>query len=229
MEACCTCALFSFNPTEIILGSFLFFISLPHPELCPVQLSAFQGLPNRYTVQLQHTTMAIESSEMLRMHSTLLPAAAVTGAALAALYALYRSLLPKPLPDIPYNKESANRFFGDIPDMAAAEKAGGRRNVWFAKLAQKHGSPIAQFFFGMGTKPGIVVADYREARDLLLRRGKELVRGHMNLDPWLGLIPGHFIAMEDDNPRIKGSRSLGKDLMGTGFLHSVSVAFHVCT
>ncbi|MBE3047193.1 hypothetical protein IMZ48_32655 [Candidatus Bathyarchaeota archaeon] len=169
--------------------------------------------------------MAIESSDMLPMHPTLLPAAAVTSAALAALYALYRSLLPKPLPGIPYNKESAKRFFGDIPDMTAAENAGGRRNVWFAKLAQKHGSPIAQFFFGMGTKPGIVVADYREARDLLLRRGNELIRGHMNCDPWLGLIPGHFIAMEDDNPRFKGSRSLGKDLMGTGFLNSVSTDF----
>ena len=37
--------------------------------------------------------------------------------ALVFLYLVYRALLPKPLPDIPYNQGSASRLFGDIPEM----------------------------------------------------------------------------------------------------------------
>lgn len=33
------------------------------------------------------------------------------------LYAGYRAILPKPLPDIPYNKDAAGKLFGDIPEM----------------------------------------------------------------------------------------------------------------
>lgn len=29
----------------------------------------------------------------------------------------YRRLLPSPIPGIPYNKESANRILGDLPDV----------------------------------------------------------------------------------------------------------------
>jgi len=31
---------------------------------------------------------------------------------------LYRQLLPKPIPGIPYNKRSAKRILGDIPDVS---------------------------------------------------------------------------------------------------------------
>lgn len=39
------------------------------------------------------------------------------GAVLAGLYALYRAALPKPLAGIPYNRDAANKVFGDIPEM----------------------------------------------------------------------------------------------------------------
>ena len=34
-----------------------------------------------------------------------------------ALYVGYRAILPKPLPDIPYNKNAAGKLFGDVPEM----------------------------------------------------------------------------------------------------------------
>lgn len=34
-----------------------------------------------------------------------------------ALYWAYRRILPKPIPGIPYNKDAANKLFGDIPEM----------------------------------------------------------------------------------------------------------------
>ena len=41
----------------------------------------------------------------------------VVGVVLAGLYALYRAALPKPLAGIPYNRDAANKLFGDIPEM----------------------------------------------------------------------------------------------------------------
>lgn len=35
----------------------------------------------------------------------------------AALYLGYRAALPTPLPGIPYNKDAANKLFGDVPEM----------------------------------------------------------------------------------------------------------------
>ena len=36
---------------------------------------------------------------------------------LAVLYIGYRAALPKPLPDIPYNRDAAGKLFGDVPEM----------------------------------------------------------------------------------------------------------------
>lgn len=33
------------------------------------------------------------------------------------LYTAYRRILPKPIPDIPYNKDAAAKLFGDVPEM----------------------------------------------------------------------------------------------------------------
>jgi hypothetical protein len=43
---------------------------------------------------------------------TLLAAAALLG-----LYMAYRAALPKPLADIPYNRDAAKGLFGDVPEM----------------------------------------------------------------------------------------------------------------
>lgn len=34
-----------------------------------------------------------------------------------ALYVAYQAIKPKPLPDIPYNKDAAGKLFGDVPEM----------------------------------------------------------------------------------------------------------------
>lgn len=44
--------------------------------------------------------------------ATLLVAVAAVG-----LYTLYRAVLPKPLEGIPYNKDAADKLFGDVPEM----------------------------------------------------------------------------------------------------------------
>lgn len=39
------------------------------------------------------------------------------GIVCVALYMAYRRILPKPIPDIPYNKDAAAKMFGDVPEM----------------------------------------------------------------------------------------------------------------
>jgi hypothetical protein len=41
----------------------------------------------------------------------------LAGVLLAGLYMLYRAALPKPLANIPYNRDAANKLFGDVPEM----------------------------------------------------------------------------------------------------------------
>ncbi|CAI4213249.1 unnamed protein product [Parascedosporium putredinis] len=137
--------------------------------------------------------------DLMSTYPMLVSAIAATGGGLALVYALRAYLLPKPIPG----------------------KKGRRKKLWWAELAEKHDSPIVQFFFPM-MQASIVVADYREARDILLRRSKEFIRGQANCDSWIGLLPGHFIAMEDAHPRFKDAKALGKDLMTPSFLHNVS-------
>jgi hypothetical protein len=43
----------------------------------------------------------------------------ILGVLLAGLYAAYRAALPRPLPDIPYNRDAAHKLLGDVPEMLA--------------------------------------------------------------------------------------------------------------
>lgn len=51
-------------------------------------------------------------ANMSSLGATLLVAVAAVG-----LYTLYRTVLPKPLEGIPYNREAADKLFGDVPEM----------------------------------------------------------------------------------------------------------------
>ena len=41
----------------------------------------------------------------------------IAAAVLFALSVLYKAALPKPLADIPYNRDAAKKLFGDVPEM----------------------------------------------------------------------------------------------------------------
>lgn len=113
---------------------------------------------------------------------------------------------------------------GDIPHFIALEKAGKRPRDFWVNLARRQNAPVTQYFAGPFVKPAVVVADFREAQDLLLRRAKMTDRGVMNNGLWSGAIPNHFIAMNSRDPRFNESRHLTKDLMTPSFLHSVRIA-----
>ncbi|OBR10442.1 Cytochrome p450 [Colletotrichum higginsianum IMI 349063] len=149
-------------------------------------------------------------------------AAAAAVAVAAILRLVYLGLLPRPIPGIPCNKDSTTRLMGDAPYFIELGKSGAFWITFFTDLLARHNTPIAQYFTGPLSGSHVVVADYREARDLMTKRGKDLARGSKNNHVWQGVLPEHFIAMEDFHPSFKHAKFLTKDLMTPSFLHGVS-------
>ena len=86
------------------------------------------------------------------------------------LYGLYQWLLPKALPGIAYNPEAIKSLFGDAPEMLHSFHASKDFGAWCARQVENMESPVCQVFIYPFSKPWILVADFREAQDILMRR-----------------------------------------------------------
>ncbi|ROT35564.1 cytochrome P450 [Sodiomyces alkalinus F11] len=139
---------------------------------------------------------------------------------LVALYALYRALLPKTLPGIPYNESAAQSILGDLPSMLRTIKSGSVME-WFVAEARKHNAPLCQVLQPFGGKPFLLLSDSREAQDLLLRQAKAWDRSDWSIAILGGLLPYHHINLKTD-AAWKSHRRLLQDLMTPGFLHGVA-------
>ncbi|KAH7037441.1 putative cytochrome P450 [Microdochium trichocladiopsis] len=144
------------------------------------------------------------------------------GGVALSLYLLYRQALPKPLPGIPFDEESAKRILGDVPYLQAMKDQGLAARMFWPEQFDKYGTAVSQYFMGPTQKAAVALGDYREVHDLLLRHGKDLCRGPLVASVWHGVMPAHFIGMEEDNPAFKAAKALGKDLMTPSFLHEVN-------
>ncbi|KAJ3949701.1 uncharacterized protein N0V96_000828 [Colletotrichum fioriniae] len=119
-------------------------------------------------------------------------------AILPLLYVLYQIILPKPIPGIPYNKHAAKSLFGDIPEIRRESP------VWLGPLK----------------KPTVVIADFQEGQDILLRR-KELDRSSFMSNVLSGEAKSFHITLKT-GPQWKAQRRLLQDLMTPAFLHRVA-------
>ncbi|KAI1404034.1 cytochrome P450 [Hypoxylon fuscum] len=135
----------------------------------------------------------------------------------AAAYALYQWLLPKPIPGIAYNPEAVKRLFGDAPDMLREVSITGEFGVWSARQVKKMGSPVCQVFIRPFAKPWVLVADYRESRDILMRR-REFDKSKFISDGMACL--GDFHGLFPTGERFKSTRQLVQDLMTSSFLNN---------
>ncbi|OWP04689.1 hypothetical protein B2J93_5708 [Marssonina coronariae] len=95
-----------------------------------------------------------------------------------ALYVLYRYLLPKPIPGIPYNKRAIKSLLGDVLPMLKHIGETQELYTWITAQNVKLNSPIIQLFARPFSKPWVIVTDWREAQDILLRRTKEFDRSN---------------------------------------------------
>lgn len=137
------------------------------------------------------------------------------------LYLVYLAALPKPIPGIPYRRDAARHIFGDIPAILRTTANSDLTHVqWIQQQLQELNSPIIQIFLGPFSRPVIVVADFRETQDVLMRR-KEWDRSDVLGDLFWGLIPDHHSQYKTDNVW-KARRRLLQDLMSPPFLHNVA-------
>lgn len=105
----------------------------------------------------------MESLGMLRVLGT--PTSiAVSGTLFVAAFLLYRWLLPKPIPGIPYNPEATKSIFGEIPSLMAHLKTHKTVSDWMGCHNARHSSPIVQIMPYLFGRPVVIVHDYREVQ-----------------------------------------------------------------
>jgi hypothetical protein len=138
-----------------------------------------------------------------------------------SIYLLRQWALPKPIPGIPYNEAATHQVLGDIPAMLGdIKKTEGTFIEWMLKQVQNHKSPISQIFIRPFSLPVIVLGDFREAQDILMRR-KEFDRSPIMAEIFAGIAPHHHIH-SPTNAVWKSHRRLLQDLMSPGFLHNAA-------
>ncbi|XWW96281.1 hypothetical protein V2A60_004254 [Cordyceps javanica] len=137
-----------------------------------------------------------------------------------ALYSLYCYLLPKPIPGIPYNAAAARCLLGDAPDMFRSVLATREIMAWMAEQSRKLDAPLCQVFVRPLSRPWLLLADWREAQDVLLRRGKDFDRSAFSSD--LLAPAGAFHIRLKTGDEWRAARKWLTDLMSPGFLHGVA-------
>ncbi|OLN88017.1 Cytochrome P450 3A13-like protein 1 [Colletotrichum chlorophyti] len=149
------------------------------------------------------------------------PTLAWAAGCVLALYLLYRVLLPRPLPGIPYNHAAAASLLGDMPEMTGHIKRTGEMYDWIAAQNVKHRSPIIQVFARPFSRPWVVVSDFYETQDILVRRIKDFDVSDFTADLLVGVTPEHHSRWQT-NDEWKSRRRLVGDILTPSFLNKVA-------
>ncbi|KAK5997603.1 Cytochrome P450 monooxygenase TRI13 [Cladobotryum mycophilum] len=164
--------------------------------------------------------MAVISTLSAAVPKTPLTISAVTLFIIAAIGLLYRALLPKPIPGIPYKKSSARRILGDAPDVLRWNKE--TKEIWsyIRNLAIELDSPVIQVFMRPLGKPWVILCDFREAQDIQMYRSNDFDRARVLEDIFGSLLPNCHVWMPS-NDKFKAHRNLIRDTMSPAFLNGV--------
>lgn len=139
----------------------------------------------------------------------------------AAIYLFYLWLLPKPIPGIPYNPEATQSIFGDVPSMLRHLKTSKTISDWILGHHKRHNSPIIQMWSSLFQRQWVVIDDFREAQDILMRRTKEFDKPDVIGDIFWGVTP-QFHANHVTNDAWRAQRKSVSDLMTPAFLNAVA-------
>lgn len=85
-----------------------------------------------------------------------------------------------------------------------------------------HNSPITQVFFRLFNKPVVIINDFKEAQDILMRRGKEFDKPDMISDLLYGFVAEHHTLKKSSEERFKLQRKWIQDIMSPNFLNGVA-------
>lgn len=166
------------------------------------------------------STMAYMQSQLPHL-APLLPSAFTLAFCLVALYLARAWALPRPIPGIPFNKPATQSILGDVPAWLDHVKKTGEVWSWMTSQIIRHDHPLIQVFVKPFSKPTVVISDFRESQDILLRRTKEFDRSSAFADALSGIAPDHHIIMRSTEPEFKVHRRLIQDLMTPAFLSQV--------
>ncbi|KAI1135157.1 cytochrome P450 [Hypoxylon sp. FL0543] len=169
-------------------------------------------LSSQITHQVSNLTSSYASSPS---------AGLVTGVLVIGIYLLYWWALPKPIPGIPYNKESARSLFGDVNSLVQHTKKTNRFYDWLVAQNIKLQSPIVQVFARPFAKPWVIIADFPETYDILIRRPRVFDRSRFFTEISGGITPENHFRMHTDD-EFKRHRRWVQGLMTPGFLHDVA-------
>ncbi|KAK1991632.1 cytochrome P450 monooxygenase [Colletotrichum falcatum] len=148
-------------------------------------------------------------------------AAVGLGFSILLLYLLYRAMLPRPLPGIPYNEAAARSILGDMPEMIGHAGKTGEMYDWLGAQNIKHRSPMVQVFGRPFSKPWVIISDFCETQDILVRRSKEFDRSSFTADVLSGVIPEHHSRWQT-NDEYKSRRRLIEGILNPSFLNKVA-------
>lgn len=145
---------------------------------------------------------------------------AVAVVAISLLYVCYKMALPRPLPGIPYNAAAAKHILGDIPSLIAEVSKTNDLMPWLLDQNLKSGSVINQIFIRPLGKPLVLIADYREARDIQLNRSQDFDRSDLTIEMFAPIAKTQFVVKT--GPEWKWHRRLVQDTMTPAFLRDVA-------
>ncbi|KAK4495474.1 hypothetical protein PRZ48_013805 [Zasmidium cellare] len=140
---------------------------------------------------------------------------------LLLLALLIHHALPTPIPGIPHNPSAPRTLLGDLPSLISSNLP---VTDWALQQTHAHRSPIVQMFVKPFSKPKVIIADYREALDIVVRRNREFDRADDLIDALACQAPLFHINLKTQDPRgaWKRHRRLVRDLMLRPFLERVA-------
>lgn len=151
------------------------------------------------------------------------PTTLVVFLVLIIIFILYlrRIAYPRPYAHIPYNKHSANRFLGDLPDLLEAVKTTKDPAKFAFQQCRKLRSPVIQLFLRPFSRPFIFIDDVREVENLIVTRTKEFDRAPTTIAVFKPFVP-HSSIIKLTTPEWRAQRRIWTDVMSNDFLKLVA-------
>jgi hypothetical protein len=140
----------------------------------------------------------------------------------ALVLAARRRIYPKPYPGIPYNKQSAKRLTGDLPELIPViQTTNEYSSSIFAITTQRLGKPIAQMLFPALQKPLIILEDPREIKDIVLHRNQEFNKAPIAINTIQPMF-ANATTSQYTTPELQAQKRLWADVMRAEFLRKAA-------
>ncbi|KAK7978117.1 Cytochrome P450 [Apiospora saccharicola] len=142
---------------------------------------------------------------------------------LALAFVARHRFYPRLYAGIPYNKHSANRLTGDIPDLTPIIKATNEySSALLAVTTERLRRPLAQLLFPALRPPLLILDDPREIEDVLVRRGREFDRAPVSMHILRHYFRNAMMTQFNTAPGLRDQKRVWADAFDADFLRRVA-------